>query len=446
VTKQELGELFGRHLEDLSRRTGDALERCGFEALLIGAGEAPYAFRDDQTYPFRANPTFKHWVPLPEAAGSFVLFQPGRRPRLVFHKPDDFWHGAVALPDEPWVQRFDVVDVTSLAAVRSALPASLFRTAFIGEPFPQLSAWGIGGINPDHLLHRLDHARARKSAWELHCLRTANRIGAVGHAAARAAFFAGESEYGIHLAFLRACGLREQELPYNAIIALNEHGATLHHQTLDRIAPADVRSLVIDAGASFAGYGSDITRTWVREDSEFAALVTAMDTLQRRLCAELKPGVAWTHVHQRAVEGVAAVLHDAAIVRASPEAIIATGLARRFFPHGLGHLLGLQVHDVGGTLADESGRQAPRPPLDPALRLTRVLENDYVVTVEPGLYFIPALLGPARSATGAESVDWGRVERLTAFGGIRIEDDVRIVDGGCENLTRPALDAALRAA
>jgi Xaa-Pro dipeptidase len=102
-------------------------------------------------------------------------------------------------------------------------------------------------------------------------------------------------------------------------------------------------------------------------------------------------------------------------------------------------MLGLQVHDVGGFMEDESGTTSlPRPRQDPALRLTRLLEPGFVVTMEPGLYFIEARLAQARSGPLAAHIDWARVAALQPFGGIRIEDDLAITAEGCDNLTREA--------
>ncbi len=140
--KQQVAELFRTHIEELAQSTAAALARSGYDALLVFAGEPPFIFRDDQTYPFRINPGFKHWVPLADAAGSFLFFVPGQRPRLVFHKPGDFWHRAAALPAEPWVSEFDVVEVPARDRVRAALPASLARVAFIVSHFP---SWSAGG-------------------------------------------------------------------------------------------------------------------------------------------------------------------------------------------------------------------------------------------------------------------------------------------------------------
>src|SRR5690606_5159026 len=126
------------------------------------------------------------------------------------------------------------------------------------------------------------------------------------------------------------------------------------------------------------------------------------------------------------------------VLRASPEAALATGVSAAFFPHGLGHLLGLQVHDVAGFAASDRGGTIPRPEGHPYLRLTRVLEPGMVVTIEPGLYFIDMLLGEVKRRGHGDSIDWGRVDALRPYGGIRIEDDVACTTGAPENLTRPA--------
>ncbi len=108
-----------------------------------------------------------------------------------------------------------------------------------------------------------------------------------------------------------------------------------------------------------------------------------------------------------------------------------SGLTRAFCPHGLGHLLGVQVHDVAGRV-DAAGRPPPPPEAHPALRLTRSLEAGMVVTIEPGLYVIPMLLAPT---VGGSDVDWGLVERLAGHGGIRIEDNLVVTADGARNLT-----------
>jgi Xaa-Pro dipeptidase len=113
-----------------------------------------------------------------------------------------------------------------------------------------------------------------------------------------------------------------------------------------------------------------------------------------------------------------------------------------FFPHGIGHLLGLQVHDVGGVMGDAQGHERQRPEGHPYLRLTRMLEPGVVVTVEPGIYLIDSLLAAAHADTRRAHINWSVVEELKPYGGVRIEDDVVTTTGAPENLTRDAFAKA----
>jgi Xaa-Pro dipeptidase len=126
----------------------------------------------------------------------------------------------------------------------------------------------------------------------------------------------------------------------------------------------------------------------------------------------------------------------------SAESAVESGVSSTFFPHGLGHLLGLQVHDVGGLQRDESGGTVSRPAGHPYLRCTRTLEPGMVTTIEPGIYFIDMLLAELKNKPAARDVDWARVDAFRRYGGIRIEDDVVCTDGEPENLTRDAFAAA----
>src|SRR5690606_38562500 len=165
------------------------------------------------------------------------------------------------------------------------------------------------------------------------------------------------SEYEIHLAYCAATGHTELELPYDNIVAVNAHGAVLHYQGRDREpVPRDERhSLLIDAGACCAGYACDITRTFSYRDDGFAELVAAMDDLQQRLCQEVRAGLDYPTLHLAAHRELAALLAEEKLVTCSAQAAVDQGITRRFFPHGLGHFLGLQVHDVGGFQADRDG-------------------------------------------------------------------------------------------
>ena len=436
-------QLYPAHLAVLTQRTDRILAESGFDALVIHAGLPPTQFLDDQDYPFKVNPHFKSWVPVTDNPHSLFVHVPGRTPQLLFHRPDDFWHKAAPLPVAGWTQSVDVLPLAR-AADGAAHWAGLGRVAFIGDP----SAFGgepPEALNPPELLRRLHFERAVKTPYELECLRRASTRGAHGHLAALAAFRAGRSEFTAHLRYLEASQQREDEVPYNNIIAYNEHAAILHYQHLEREVPRPLRSFLIDAGAQFRGYASDITRTYAAGSGPFAELVAAVDEAQQQLCGEITVGRDYREVHLTAHRVLGDVLHRARLIDVPGEAALELGLTSVFFPHGIGHLLGLQVHDVGGVMGDPQGSERARPPGHPYLRLTRILEPGVVVTVEPGIYFIDSLLARAHEDGRRAHINWALVDTLRPCGGIRIEDNVAATPTGPENLTRDAFAGVERA-
>lgn len=212
----------------------------------------------------------------------------------------------------------------------------------------------------------------------------------------------------------------------------------LHYQHLERTVSDTPASFLIDAGAQFSGYGCDITRTYSSRSDDFASLIERMHEIQQHLCARVRDGVDYIDIHREAHLQIADVLRATGIISIDREAAVESGLSAVFFPHGVGHLLGLQVHDVGGFMLDEQGTERERPPEHPFLRLTRTLKPGFVVTIEPGLYFIDSLLDKAHASPAREHIDWHAVEHFKPYGGIRIEDDVVCTEGEPENLTRDA--------
>jgi Xaa-Pro dipeptidase len=243
------------------------------------------------------------------------------------------------------------------------------------------------------------------------------------------------------MAYVRATGHSERELPYSNIVALNTNASVLHYQHQEREAPAVHRSFLIDAGAQFHTYAADVTRTYAFADGDFAALVAGMESLQLQLCAQVRDGVDYAKIHIDAHMRIAGLLHDSGVITLSAADAVTSGLSAVFFPHGVGHLLGLQVHDVCGFSVDATGTQKARPEGHPYLRLTRTLEPGFVVTIEPGLYFIDMLLEEARKGAHGRHINWHRVEEFRPYGGIRVEDNVACTAGEPENLTRAAFAA-----
>jgi Xaa-Pro dipeptidase len=435
---RHLAPLYVQHIATLRERADQALARGGFDHLLIAASTPLRKFLDDQDYPFVANPHFRHWLPLTDAPGSWVVYTPGEKPRLIFVQPRDYWHVVPAAPSGYWVDQFDIVIVRSSADAVAQLPQG--HRAVIAPECPQVD--GVEANNPQAVLDYLHWHRSYKTPYELALMREASRIGARAHRAAEKAFRSGWSEFGIHMAYLAAARQIDAELPYASIVGLNEHGAVLHYTHFDRTPPQQSRSFLIDAGASASGYASDITRTYAAEGhAEFQALIDSVEHAQQGFAAMVKAGQSYPDLHIHAHHVLAEVLREHSVIRMDAESAVQAGVTSTFFPHGLGHPIGLQVHDVAGFQASESGGSIARPDGHPYLRMTRALEPGMVVTIEPGLYFIDMLLEELRATPAAKDIDWAKVDAFRPYGGIRIEDDVVCTDGEPENLTRNAFAA-----
>lgn len=434
-----IGDNFPQHIQALLARHQQALENTNLDAIAIFSGCRKVAFLDDNNYPFIANPHFKSWLPLGDLEQSWILFSPGKKPVLIYYQPDDYWHQPPADPEGFWADHFEISIFSDPARVARILPRATAHTAFIGEECELASSLGFGQLNPEVIVNRLHYQRSVKTDYELDCLREASRLAALGHQAAENAFRQGHSELEIHQAYLAACQHTDNDLPYHSIVALNENGAVLHYQHRERNAPDAARSFLIDAGCSSYGYASDITRSYAATDDDFAELIRAMDEHQRELVKGALAGVDYGQLHQLAHIAIAEVLQQFELVNLAPELIVETGITRSFFPHGLGHLLGLQVHDVGGFQEGPDGGFIERPEGHPYLRLTRTLSANQVLTIEPGLYFIKPLLEQLKENGLGRHINWNRVAEFMPYGGIRIEDDVVIAaHGEPENLTRDA--------
>lgn len=438
---ETLAALYPAHLAALRARTDAALARSGHEHLLVPAGSAHYQFLDDRPYPFAVNPHFKAWLPVTNAPGSWLVYTPGRKPKLVYLQPRDYWHVVPQAPAGYWVEHFEIAIIREPHEARAHFPADAARCAILGEANAAVD--GYAPNNPQAAIDHLHYHRAYKTPYELEMMRRASAIGARAHRAAEQAFRAGESEYGIHLAYLHAAAQTESELPYSNIIGLNAHGAVLHYTDFDREPPAQALSFLIDAGASFHGYPCDITRTHAAPAAaEFQALIDAVDAAQRGFCSRVRAGQDYAALHLHAHHVLAGILREHGFIRMSAESAVESGVSSTFFPHGLGHGIGLQVHEVAGFQRSETGGTIPKPEGHPYLRLTRPLAPGMVVTIEPGLYFIPMLLDELKAKPAGRDVDWAKVDAFRKYGGIRIEDDVVCTDGAPENLTRDAFAAA----
>jgi Xaa-Pro dipeptidase len=428
--------LYRSHLETLQQRYDEVLAQARLDAVVIPAGTPAPIFNDDQQLPFRANPYLLQWAPLLAHPDAMLCYRRGELPQLLIYTPDDFWHLAAGIPELLQGMPIEVITVNEGMQLYDSVKNLPRKTALIGEVREQGDNFGIRKVNPQGLMDHLNYLRSFKTPWEVACIKEANEKATQGHLAAAKAFATGGSEYDIHLAYRSACRITDDEMPYPAVVALNEHAATLHYQYLDK-SPTKNLSLLIDAGCSVNGYASDITRSY-SDDPVFGAMIAAMHELQQGFCSAAVPGADFPELHLSAAHGIANLLRETELINCTPDEAIETGIIQAFFPHGLGHYLGLQVHDVGSLQTDAKGHAASLPADAPYLRLARKLEPGNVLTIEPGLYFIDSLLNPLREQPAGLHIEWQNVAKLRQFGGIRIEDNLHITASGNENLTRTA--------
>ncbi len=271
---------------------------------------------------------------------------------------------------------------------------------------------------------------------------------------------AADAAYRMHTTGMKMCmpGIKEQEVagtmegialalsgPVSFPIILSMDGQTLHNHYHGNIL-TEGRMVVIDAGCEMlSGYCSDITRT-VPVGGKFnarqAGIYQAVLDANMAVIEALKPGIRYYDMHMLAARTLTAALKEIGLMKGDVDAAVAAGAHTLFFPHGLGHMLGMDVHDMEGlgenyvgydetiTRATEFGTAY--------LRLAKTLKPGFVLTVEPGCYFIPALIDQFRAeGKFTEFINYDLVETYKDFGGIRIEDDVLITETGCKVLGKP---------
>ncbi len=439
-------KLYQEHLSELDRRLGAALETAkrqglGLDGVLFHAGRSTHYHRDDREVTFRPSPHCLRWAPL-FGSEHLVLAVPGKKVRVARVRPRDYWYDTSPPAESYWEGEVDLLEVSSYGAAVESL-GSLGRVAYVGDSPAAAAEAGIPPelVEPEALMAPLDWHRAYKTPFEVAQLRRAAEKTASGHLGAREIFEAGGSEREIHWAYLESSDQMEHELPYDSIVALQPKGAILHYQHKRGSETGPGKALLIDAGAAHEGYAIDVTRTWTTEEADplFAKMVSAMDAVERDLVAMVTPGRPYLEIQLETHRRLAAILAEGGVFRIGAEEAYEKGLAGPFMPHGVGHHLGLQVHDVGGHQAGPEGGTVPPPEAHPFLRNTRILEPGHLVTIEPGLYFIPMLLDPLRQGPEASAIDWDLVDRLTPMGGIRIEDNILCTEDEPVDLTRPLL-------
>lgn len=434
----DIGDAFAAHFRELCARSDRLLSTQELDVIAIHAGQPKRHFLDDTEYAFKPNPHFKAVCPLADSAHCWVIVRTGKKPTLVLFAPESFWHEPRYIDAEEWLSMFHVELISTPSDVEAHLPYDKSRCVYIGEHIEVAQALGIVNVNPEAALNYLHYHRLFKSDYELNCIHTANRIALRGHAAVEAAFYAGQSEFECWLAYMNATQQGPQQVPYEHIIGQNEHAAILHYRgkSTRRWPLSALKSLMIDAGADYRGYAADISRTYSLEENDFAELVRRVDQLTLDLITWLRPNRTYASIQEQTHYGVATILRDFGWVRMDIEQMLDEGVTRAFMPHSFGHMLGLQVHDVGGNLFDASGQLTPPAERFPTLKTNRSIEPRHVVTIEPGVYFIDSLLQPFSQSKFSGAFNWRALEEMKSFGGVRVEDNVFVSEQGGINLTR----------
>jgi len=398
------------------------------EILLIGAGSpVPLPENTDQTYPFRAHSEFFYVAGL-ECPGAIIAFDPHDGLR-------DGWR--LFVPEVSEAER--VWEAREQAAGEPLAALSAWITVRRDRPMVQLGA-SFPGVRADEALTvrvraAFTHARRPKDAGEIATMRRAATATAAGYAWAAAIIAPGVTERAVQIEleaeFFRHGATRPG---YGTIVGTGPNSAVLHFEPTARAARAG-EFVLIDAGAEIDRYVIDVTRTYVAgppspfQRDLYQVVLAAQEKAIRRCLA----GAEWRDVHLQCAVAMTAGLVSLGLMRGSAESLVEQEAHLLFFPHGLGHLVGLGVRDASGTLP---GRPRSTRPSLKSLRLDVPLAPGFVVTVEPGLYFIPALLNdPKRRERFREAVIWDKVEPHLSLGGVRIEDNVLVTSGAPEVLT-----------
>ncbi|WP_322797358.1 aminopeptidase P family protein [Tepidiforma sp.] len=417
--------------------------------VLVASGLPVPIAGTDQFHDFHAHAEFRYLAGIAEPA-SVLAFDPAEGWQLfvAFPTPDDrIWTGdgpdPAALAAASGLVPRPIEELEAWLEPRRAEPLALLGNHDLAR---RPGGYRLAGfhrleVSPDEELSArlswvISEQRRAKDPAELDAMRRAAAASRAGHLLALCTARPGQAERALQVEleaeFFRAGADRTA---YGSIVGSGPNAAILHAAPTRReLRPGDL--VLIDAGAEVDGYASDVTRTFPvgpRFEGFQRDLYALVLQTQRAAIEAARPGVEYRDLHLAACRRIAAGLVDLGILRGSPDDLVDCDAHALFFPHGLGHLLGLATHDAGGCLQG-------RTPSDRFglkwLRADLPLQPGYVVTIEPGIYFIPAILrDPARRERYREAVNWDRVDSLLQLGGIRIEDDILVTEDAAEVLT-----------
>ncbi|GAC1541471.1 MAG: aminopeptidase P family protein [Polyangiales bacterium] len=436
------------------RRTRLANALGDVPALLCAGRARPRNYPANR-YPFRAESHFLYLAGL-SLPGAAILVERAKSTLLVPAPAADdaLWHGHVASFAD--LQRATGVDeVVAIERFADVIGPRARTVATLPVHEPQTAAWqsealaravpacsGTRVAGSDELLAdamielRLVHDDAAVDQ-----MKQAAAVTARAHQAGMKALRPGVREAVVRAAIESEFAAHGMSPAYGSIVTV--HGEVLHNEAYGNVVqPNDL--LLVDAGAEGPdGWCADVTRVWPASGTFTGtqrALYEIVLAAQRKAISMVHAGTRYRAIHTEAGRTIIAGLVDLGVLKGSVDGLLERGAYTLFFPHGVGHLIGLDVHDME-DLGDRAGyaRGRTRSPRfgDAYLRLDRDLVAGMAVTIEPGIYLVPAILDdPARTAPFAGDLDRTALARFADVRGIRLEDDVLCTGGEPEVLTR----------
>lgn len=419
--------------------------------ILFGNGTLPRNLPMNHL-PFRQDSTFLYYTgcTIPDA----VWFCDGHDNILFIPQVDDsdaLWHGPTpSMEDIGMSLGFeDIRALDTLDRFIANYPdKNALQTTAISDPIVTQKMNTLLGTSlhfgKNHgsmpLVQAIISMRRILQEIELEDMRETAAITRKAHLHAMKHTHVGAHERDIAFAFHAEIWKRGMTTAYQSIVTVDGHILHNHHY----INPLrDGQLLLLDGGAeSLAGYASDVTRTWPvngKFSAQQRAAYSAVLEAEEKCIDMVRTGVRYKDIHTQACLTIAEFLHHEKILNIPPTDAVEMGAHALFFPHGVGHLLGLDVHDLenyGDLAAYAPGRTRSTQFGTAYLRLDLDLEANMVVTIEPGFYVVPAILQDKVLLDKFQHVvNWDVVEKWKGFGGIRIEDDVRCTNGTPEVLT-----------
>lgn len=409
--------------------------------IYMKGAELMYRYDTDYEFPFRQESNFWYLTGVNEPDFHLILDLSSQEYHLFAPKRDAqyaVWHGRIKSMGQ-YREEYNPdhlhLDTELPAVLKELSPGTIYclneeQAEFI-EEFERNTP-----IDLDTLEEAITHCRVFKTDFELDQVREAARVNNIAHREVLKALKPGMYEYEIKAVFdyhQIHNGLMQDA--YNGIFASGKNSAILHYvENNEKIEDGDL--FLIDAGFEYRGYASDYTRTYPANGSfteKQAEVYEAVLAAQKEVIKASKPGIKMEELHIMAARTMMQGLLDVGLVTGSVDDLMDNDIFALFFPHGLGHFLGLDTHDVGGY--PKGVGRIDRPGIK-YLRTRRTLQPGMVLTIEPGLYFIPALLKPAfEDDTQSQFLNTSRLKEYFDFGGVRIEDNLIITDDGFENLT-----------